>query len=63
MYWVKQKQEFQILLQFATILNECHGELFIVVPPIISQKFMAKEVGGFAKKIGYKGFIPFPKKY
>lgn len=48
-------------LQFAAILNECPGELYIVGPPIIAQKFMAKVVGGFAKLIGYKGFVPFPK--
>jgi hypothetical protein len=27
---------------------------------ILVQKFMAKVVGGFAKLIGYKGYIPFP---
>ena len=48
-------------LQFAAILNEYYGELFVVGPPIPAQKFMAKVVGGFAKLIGYKGFIPFPK--
>lgn len=47
-------------LQFAAILNECYGELFVVGPPIPAQKFMAKVVGRFAKIIGYKGFIPFP---
>ncbi len=25
------------------------------------QKFMAKVVGGFAKLLGFKGHIPFPK--
>lgn len=48
-------------LQFAAILNECYGELFVVGPPIPAQKFMAKVIGGFAKMIGYKGYIPFPK--
>lgn len=48
-------------LQFAAILNECYGELFIVGPPIPAQKFMAKVVGRFAKLIGYKGFVPFTK--
>ncbi|MCD6019518.1 MAG: Cupin 2 conserved barrel domain protein [Bacteroidetes bacterium] len=48
-------------LQFAALLNECPGELYIVGPPIPAQKFMAKFVGGFAKLIGYKGFVPFPK--
>jgi quercetin dioxygenase-like cupin family protein len=47
-------------LQFAAILNECPGELYIVGPPIFIQKFTAKVVGGFAKLIGYKGFVPFP---
>ena len=49
------------VLQFAAILNDCYGELFVVGPPIPAQKFMAKVVGGFAKLIGYKGFVPFPK--
>jgi quercetin dioxygenase-like cupin family protein len=49
-------------LQFAAILNECYGELFVVGPPIPAQKFMAKVVGRFAKMIGYKGYVPFPKK-
>lgn len=48
-------------LQFAAILNECYGELFVVGPPIPAQKFMAKVVGRFAKLLGYKGYIPFPK--
>lgn len=48
-------------LQFAALLNECPGELYIVGPPIFIQKFMAKVIGGFAKFIGYKGFVPFPK--
>ena len=55
------KQGLPNTLQFAAILNECYGELFIVGPPIPAQKFMAKVVGGFAKLIGYKGYIPFPK--
>lgn len=48
-------------LQFAAILNECYGELFVIGPPIIMQKFMAKVVGSFAKLIGFKGYVPFPK--
>jgi mannose-6-phosphate isomerase-like protein (cupin superfamily) len=56
------KQGLPSTLQFAAILNECYGELFIVGPPIIAQKFMAKVVGRFAKLIGYKGYIPFPNK-
>ncbi|HSJ66583.1 MAG TPA: cupin domain-containing protein [Anditalea sp.] len=48
-------------LQFAAILNEYYGEIFMVNPPIIIQKFIAKVVGGFAKLIGYKGYIPFPQ--
>jgi len=50
------------VLQFAAILNECYGELFVVGPPIIAQKFMAKVIGSFAKLIGYKGYVPFPRK-
>jgi mannose-6-phosphate isomerase-like protein (cupin superfamily) len=48
-------------LQFAAILHEYYGELFIEGPPIIAQKFMAKVVGGFAKMLGYKGYIPYGK--
>lgn len=48
-------------LQFAAILNEYYGEIFVVGPPIPAQKFMAKVIGGFAKRIGYKGYVPFPK--
>lgn len=47
-------------LQFAAILNECYGELFVLGPPIFMQKFMAKVVGGFAKLMGFKGHFPFP---
>jgi quercetin dioxygenase-like cupin family protein len=54
------KQGLPNMLQFAAILNECYGELFVVGPPIPAQKFMAKVVGGIAKLIGYKGYIPFP---
>ena len=46
-------------LQFAAILNEYYGELFVVGQPIPAQKFVAKIVGGLAKRIGYKGYIPF----
>ncbi|MCC7050959.1 MAG: cupin domain-containing protein [Bacteroidia bacterium] len=49
------------VLQFAAILNECYGEVFVVGPPIVAQKFMAKVIGRFAKLIGYKGYVPFPK--
>ncbi|MES2589046.1 MAG: cupin domain-containing protein [Bacteroidota bacterium] len=48
-------------LQFAAILNECPDELYVVGPPIAAQKFMAKVIGGFAKLIGYKGFVPYSK--
>jgi len=48
-------------LQFAAILNECYGELFVIGPPIFMQKFMAKVVGKIAKFIGFKGYVPFPK--
>jgi quercetin dioxygenase-like cupin family protein len=48
------------MLQFSAMLNECYGELFVVGPPIPAQKFMAKVIGGFAKLIGYKGYVPFP---
>lgn len=54
------KQGLPNTLQFAAILNECYGELFLVGPPVLAQKFMAKVVGGFAKLIGYKGYIQFP---
>ena len=49
------------LLQFAAILNEFYGELFIVGPPLPAQKFMAKVIGGFAKLIGYKGFVKYDR--
>jgi mannose-6-phosphate isomerase-like protein (cupin superfamily) len=48
-------------LQFFAILNEYYGEIFVESPPIPIQKFMAKVVGGFAKFIGYKGYITFPE--
>ncbi|HSI78173.1 MAG TPA: cupin domain-containing protein [Lunatimonas sp.] len=47
-------------LQFAAILNECYGELFVIGPPIFLQKFMAKVVGGLARMFGIKGYVPFP---
>lgn len=50
-------------MQFAALLNECPGELYVVGPPIFIQKFMAKVIGGFAKLIGYKGFVPFPENF
>jgi quercetin dioxygenase-like cupin family protein len=48
-------------LQFAALLNECYGEMFVVGPPVAAQKFMAKVLGSFAKLIGYKGYHPFPE--
>jgi quercetin dioxygenase-like cupin family protein len=45
--------------QFMAILNEYYGELFIVGPPLLAQKIMAKVVGRFAKLLGYKGFIKY----
>jgi len=47
-------------LQFATILNENYGELFVTSPPVPVQKFVAKVIGGLGKLLGYKGFVPFP---
>ncbi|WP_395078099.1 cupin domain-containing protein [Flavobacterium sp.] len=55
------KEGLPNLLQFSAILNETYGEFFVVGPPIFAQKFIAKVVGWFAKTIGYKGYIPFPK--
>jgi mannose-6-phosphate isomerase-like protein (cupin superfamily) len=55
------KEGLPNLLQFSAILNESYGEFFVVGPPILAQKFIAKVVGRFAKIIGYKGYIPFPK--
>lgn len=49
------------LLQFAALLNESYRGVFVVGPPVFAQKIMAKLVGGFAKLIGYKGYIPFPE--
>lgn len=48
-------------LQFAAVLHEYYGEMYVTSPPVPIQKFMAKVVGGFAKILGYKGYIPFPK--
>jgi len=48
-------------LQFAAILNECYGELFVENPPVPVQKFMANVVGRMAKYLGYKGYVPFPQ--
>ncbi len=48
-------------LQFAAILNECYGEFFIAGLPVPLQKFMAKIIGGLAKRIGYRGYIPYPE--
>lgn len=47
-------------LQFAAILNEYYGELFVVGPPVFVQKGIAKVVGTFAKILGYRGYVPFP---
>jgi len=47
-------------LQFAAILHECYGELYVINPPIFIQKFMAKVVGRLAKWMGFKGRISFP---
>lgn len=47
-------------LQFAAILNENYGELFVTTPPVPVQKFVAKVIGGLGKLLGYKGFVPFP---
>ena len=50
------------ILQFAAIMHEYAGETYVTNPPIPVQKFMAKVVGGFAKMIGYKGYISYPNK-
>lgn len=47
------------LLQFSALLHEYYGEMFAVGPPVLLQKIIAKGLGGFAKLLGYKGFIPF----
>jgi hypothetical protein len=49
------------LFQFAAILNEHYGEMFIIGPPIIAQKILAKVVGNVAKLFGYKGFVPYDR--
>lgn len=46
-------------LQFAAILNENYGELFVTNPPVPVQRFVAKVVGGLGKLLGYKGYVPF----
>jgi mannose-6-phosphate isomerase-like protein (cupin superfamily) len=46
-------------LQFAAMMNEFRGFQFIVGPPIFMQNFIAIVIGGFAKTIGYKGYIPY----
>jgi quercetin dioxygenase-like cupin family protein len=56
------KKGLPSFLQFAAILNEYYGELFVVGPPIIVQKIIAKFVGRFAKWMGYRGYVPYPKK-
>ena len=46
-------------LQFAAMQNEFRGLQFIIGPPIFMQKFISLLIGGFAKCIGYKGYIPY----
>ncbi len=46
-------------IQFATILNEHYGELFVTNPPVPVQKLTARLIGGLGKLLGYKGYIPF----
>ena len=46
-------------LQFAAIMNEFRGLQIIVGPPIFMQSFIAIVIGGLAKAIGYKGYIPY----
>ena len=46
-------------LQFATILNENYGEIFVTNPPVPVQKFVAKVLGNLGKLLGYNGFVPF----
>ena len=48
-------------LQLAAILHDNPGEFYLINPPVFVQKFMEKVVGGFAKFLGYKGYIPYPK--
>jgi mannose-6-phosphate isomerase-like protein (cupin superfamily) len=47
-------------LQFATILHENYGELFVTNPPVPVQKFVAKVIGGLGRLLGYPGVVPFP---
>jgi len=46
-------------LQFAAMMNEFRGLQIITGPPIFMQNFIAIVIGGFAKGIGYKGYIPY----
>ncbi|MEW5828107.1 MAG: cupin domain-containing protein [Chloroflexota bacterium] len=48
-------------LQFATVLNENYGEIFVTNPPVPVQKFVAKVIGGLGRLLGYKGFVPFQR--
>ncbi|MBK8900288.1 MAG: cupin domain-containing protein [Anaerolineaceae bacterium] len=48
-------------LQFATILNENYGEIFVTNPPVPVQKFVAQVIGRLGRLFGYKGFVPFQK--
>lgn len=43
------------IFQFGAIMNEYYGEIFVVGPPVLAQKFLAKVIGGIAKLFGYKG--------
>ena len=49
-------------LHFAALLNEYYGEVFVVSPPVLVQKFMAKVVGSLGKLLGYKGYEPYQNK-
>ena len=48
-------------IQFATILNQHYGELFVTNPPVPVQKHTARLIGGLGKLLGYKGYIPFDR--
>ena len=43
----------------STLMNEFRGLQIIVGPPIFMQNFIAIVIGGLAKAIGYKGYIPY----
>ena len=46
-------------LQMMTLLNEYYGEGFLVGPPVLVQKILAKVVGGIGKLFGLKGYLPY----